>query len=433
MLYIYNIKMCAKKSWLLALAFLVWGVGARAQEERHEFRVDFRVGNAVIDPAFSDNARKIAEMNGFLRSVLADDSVSIVSVSFCGMTSPDGSYQTNIALSRRRLQAIEQAVRQQVDIPESMVRRDEFYIPWHDLREWVEGSGMEQKAEVLSIIGEEPSLVEMAPGMTIDARIKKLQALDGGRVWQRMNSGFFQKMRSASTVVVTFRKPRFVAPVADVQPVDKVDVPVDMAPLDTLAEFAPEVPEVVEEVVADEVPLCCANHIHLKTNAVGWGLLMMNVAGEVDMGRHFSFALPVYYSATNYFTYGVKFRNLTFQPEVRYWPSPCNDGFFVGAHFGLSWFDFAFDGEVRYQDHDRRTPAVGGGVSVGYRLPISRNKRWRLEFAVGAGVYDVHYDTFDNVPNGRRRRSDIPKTYFGIDQAAITVGYSFHMKKGGAR
>ena len=426
---------CKIEQCCILLAFLFMGVTASyAQEERTEFRIDFRVSSSVIEPEFSDNERKIAEIKDFLEGVMRDDSVEIVSVSFCGMTSPDGTYQTNIALSRRRLKAIEQVVRGQVQIPESKVRRDEYYIPWHELREWVEASDLRQKAEVLSIIAEEPNLVEVAQGLSMDARIRKLQALDDGEAWSRMNAGFFQKMRSASTVVVTFRQPRFTEPVVDKPAVEDIDVLGDMRPIDTLVTVEDgDTVAVVEAVPVDTSLLvvpCCANHIHLKTNAVGWGLLMMNVAGEIDICPHVSFTLPVYYSGVNYFTYTVKFRTFSVQPEVRYWLSRCNDGFFAGAHFGLSYFDFAFDGKYRYQDHDRRSPAMGGGVSVGYRLPVSRDKRWRMEFAVGGGVYSTHYDTFLNVPNGRRT-AIYKKTYWGIDQAAISVAYSFHVKKGG--
>ena len=160
---------------------------------------------------------------------------------------------------------------------------------------------------------------------------------------------------------------------------------------------------------------------------------MANASLEFDLCPHLSFELPVYYSAVNYFTYTWKFRTLAAQPELRYWFSRQNKGVFLGAHFGIGLYNFAFDGEQRYQDHDGHTPALGGGLTLGYRMPISKNRHWHLEFALGAGAYRLHYDTFVNVPNGQLTGS-AKKTYIGPDRVAIAFSYSFSLaKKGGAR
>lgn len=178
-------------------------------------------------------------------------------------------------------------------------------------------------------------------------------------------------------------------------------------------------------------------NIHIKTNLAGLAMGIANVAAEMDLARHWSFSLPVYYSAWNYFTSTVKFRTFALQPELRYWPSDANCGFFAGGHFGMAYYNLAFGGDYRYQDHNRETPAIGGGLSVGYRLPISKNGRWRMEFSLGAGGYALEYDKFHNTPNtkdGLMVESGIRKTYWGIDRAALSFSYSFDLsKKGGQR
>ena len=177
------------------------------------------------------------------------------------------------------------------------------------------------------------------------------------------------------------------------------------------------------------------HHLHLKTNALGWGLATANVAVEVDLAKHWSFTFPVYYSTWNYFKSSIKFRTFAIQPEFRYWLSMHNDGLFAGAHLGLMYYNFAINGDYRYQDHNRRSPAIGGGVSVGYRLPISRNNRWRMEFSLGAGVYSLHYDKFHNTPRTKDGLlvESVKKTYWGIDQAAVSFSYAFDLKRKGGR
>ncbi|MEE1308569.1 MAG: DUF3575 domain-containing protein, partial [Bacteroidaceae bacterium] len=107
--------------------------------------------------------------------------------------------------------------------------------------------------------------------------------------------------------------------------------------------------------------------------------------------------------------------------------------FFAGAHFGLTYYNFAFNGDYRYQDHGGTTPAIGGGLSVGYRMPISKDNRWRMEFSLGAGVYPLHYDVFHNTKKTKDglMTETIKKTYWGIDQAAISFLYTFDLKKKG--
>jgi hypothetical protein len=164
-------------------------------------------------------------------------------------------------------------------------------------------------------------------------------------------------------------------------------------------------------------------------------MAIANIAGEVDLAKHWSFTLPIYYSAWDYFKATVKFRTFAVQPEFRYWPSAENNGFFTGAHFGLAYYNFAFNGAYRYQDHNRNTPSIGGGISVGYRLPISKSSPWQVEFSVGAGVYSRHYDKFHNTPRTKDGLiiETVRKPYWGIDQAAVSVSYSFDLKKKGGK
>mgnify|MGYP003310877955 CR=1 FL=1 len=136
--------------------------------------------------------------------------------------------------------------------------------------------------------------------------------------------------------------------------------------------------------------------LHVKTNVVGLGMGIANAAVEVDVCKHLSLSIPVYYSAWDYFKPTLKFRTFTVQPEVRYWLNHHNEGWFMGAHFGYGYYNYALDGEYRVQDHNRETPSMGGGLSMGYRTHLSKNKRWKMEFSVGGGVYESHYDKFRN-------------------------------------
>jgi hypothetical protein len=173
--------------------------------------------------------------------------------------------------------------------------------------------------------------------------------------------------------------------------------------------------------------------LKLKTNTIGLGLGHANIAAEYAFAEHFSVALPFYYSGGfDYFKPTLKFRGIVLQPEVRYYLK-ANEGFYVGAHLGLGWYNFALNGEFRIQDHRGRRPAFGGGLGIGYTLPFKKNPRWGVEFAIGAGVYDVKYDVFYNEPNGAYAEHGKHDTFFGVDNAAISFTYKFPIKKEGRR
>ena len=404
----------------LVLLLLCSGL-AHSQERRTEIRFEFRVNSTAIDSTWQGNGAGIRKAREILRQIRQDRTITITEISFCGAASPEGSYQLNRRLAQGRLEAVEQFIRSEVHLPDSIITRNNSYIPWEYLKEKVVESALDCKEEVVAILDEEPQLVDYHhPDTHIDNRIVKLKALDGGRVWQQMFRLFFEDMRNACAVFITYKE---VLPQVKTRAMIPATLPSEGMPQIEPMEMAP-----VEEG--------CSRRLHIKTNAAALGLAMANAAVEMDLAEHWSVTLPVYYSAWDYFKQTIKFRTFAIQPEVRWWLSECNDGFFAGAHLGVAYYNFAFDGDWRYQDHNRNTPSIGGGVSAGYRFPISRNNRWRMEFTLGAGVYSRHYDIFHNTPDTKDglMTHSIRKTYWGLDQAAVTFSYSIDLKKkGGVR
>lgn len=399
----------------IILTFMLLGIAKMYSQERYttEICIDFRVNGSVIDSTYRDNSARLAEILSQIDLIHRDSTIHVEKLVFSGVSSPEGNYQVNKRLAGKRLKALEDFIRSHIKVSDRIhIERDDAYIRWEYLIEEVENSTLPHKEEVLTILRGESKFIPYINHTTIDSRIPALQKLDGGAVWRTLNSRYFSGMRNACAVIIT----RKSEPQPAVEPEPEPVVEPEPEPV---VEPEPE-PEPVPVVAAPEDP----RHWYLKSNAIGWGMLIANVAAEVDLADHWSFALPVYYSAMNYFTSTVKFRTLCFQPEVRYWFSDENNGWFGGAHFGLAWFNYAKGGDWRYQDHHKNTPMLGGGLSGGYRKAISRDGRWLLEFSLGYGAYRLHYDIFHNEPNGRLVDTQ-KRTFYGIDHAAVTIAYRF--------
>lgn len=415
-----------KYVYITLIVLLLVVVGAHSQETHTEISVDFRVNSTVIEKDFSDNSARLTQIINFLRDVENDSTITMLEVSFCGSASPEGSHQLNKNLAHKRLEALENLVRSEVDIPEEIITRDDEHISWDTLREFVVNSDIEQKQAILDIIDQEARLIDYPGNRHIDHRVVQLQNLGDGKPWQQLNNLYFARMRNACVIFITYKQ--------EPKPAEKP------APVEVVEEVI-EVEEVVDTVVAavpDTVVIddSWTRKLHLKTNSLGWALAISNIAAEIDLAEHWSFTLPVYFSALNYFTSTIKFRTFALQPEVRYWLNEENEGWFGGAHFGMAYYNLALDGDIRYQDHDGKSPALGGGISIGYRKPITSDNRWHIEFSLGAGVYHLHYDKFHNTPNTSAGLmiETVKKTYWGLDNAAVTFTYSFDLnKKGGKR
>ncbi len=394
---------------------------AHSQEYRTEVSFNFRVNSTAIDSIYNDNAARMKEMRTFLQNICRDSTISITKVTFSGAASPEDSYEWNHRLARGRLASLEKLVRRDIKLPDSLVAHEDSYIPWEYLKERVAASDIACKQKVLDILNEKAVFVKYPlRGEKVDSRVVKLQKLNGGRVWNRMKQLYFPSMRNACAVFITYKKA--------VPPVKK-----SAAVPDTMATPPAPIVETADTIIEAEKPEPWQRHLYIKTNGIGWAMGITNIAVEIDLAKHWSFTLPFYWSAWNYFKPTLKFRTLALQPEVRYWFSKDNGGWFAGAHFGLAWYNIATCGDYRTQDHGGHSPAIGGGLSAGYRLPVSRNGRWQMEFALGAGCYKLHYDKFHNYKNGLLVDTK-KKTWFGIDRAAVSIVYTFDLgKKGGAR
>lgn len=354
---------------------------------------------------------------------LAKDSTSIIKeVQFYSSVSPEGTVRFNKELGKIRLATAEQIVRRYLTIADSVkVKRNERYIPWHDylLPAIQADSTVPYRANLLKLV------YRSADAKGKDNRRVNLKRAMNGKLWEVVKERYFDHIRKGGAIITVERtladeivqstenQPNILkSGVASVE-VETLSLPTQSETTQT------QTPAVKKSDYA----------LHVKTNALAWGLALTNAAVEFDFAKHWSLSVPIYYAAYNYFTPTIKFRTLSVQPEVRYWLKENNTGFFAGAHLGVGSFNVAVDGDIRYQDRDGKRPAFGGGISVGYRVPLPKKyDKWNIEFTVGAGVYSLRYDTFYNVENGRFIGTH-KKTYWGLDNAGINISYRFDLNK----
>ncbi len=403
---------------IILLLFVAILPSLRAQSWQDSLVVYFNQGKSVYDGSLRENEKRMSQFIEHIKEVQHKTGHSIVGVRFHSNTSPEGTLRINERLGKQRAESVVNRLLKDVNFPDSIVKVDPKSSQWDDLHAY-----MHDHKEDMRYWDELHDII--INSKLADSRKEVLvRRLKGGVVWNYLLKEVFPDMRNAVVYVIVDVEP---LPTPDAMGLHTEAEEHDIADV-VLPEPIPEVktdsvevdtiPEVIEYLPSDK--------LILKTNTIGWAMMISNVGVEYQHHSGFAFHLPVYFSAMNYFTRTIKMRTFAIQPEVRYY-IPELKGFFAGAHFGLAWYNVAFDGLWRYQDHGRNTPAIGGGLNVGYKMPLGKSKRWGLEFSLGAGVYKLHYDKFINEQNGMYAY-DEKRTFFGIDNAAVSFTYTFDLK-----
>lgn len=159
-------------------------------------------------------------------------------------------------------------------------------------------------------------------------------------------------------------------------------------------------------------------YVAVKTNVVAWAAGVANLEGELQVGRHLSIDLPVWWSPY-FISDRFALRTLFVQPELRYWMKTPGSGHFFGVHGGVAWYNLRLN-DWRYQDVER--PLINGGISYGYSLRL--NSHLNAEFTIGVGYVNTKYDRYYNIENGAV--ADTRETsYFGVDRVGISLVYHF--------
>ena len=423
-----------KRVGILSLFFLLALAAAGEEKEiRDSVTLYFRQGDGSYDPGYKGNGTRLEKALERI-ALLQRDTFTVVRVKHVSSASPEGSFARNEALNRQRVAAVTDYLHGRVIFPDSLVTVEYRGEGWEQLALLARGSAVPFKGEVLKLL-DSIAATGTKDDIAAERNERALRALREGKPWEYLSRHLFHRLRYFEMILQVSVDPdstgmTFTPPVGEDE---------KMVSRDSVTSEKTEEP--VEELQSlpsrDSLPVFLdpgrspfSPAIYLKSDIVGLGLLVLNAAVEWQWNKHWSLQLPVYYSGVDYFQRELKFRVFAIYPGARYHFQRV-PGLFAGVHAGVAFYNVALHGDWRYQDHDRESPAIGGGVEAGYRCPISRSGKWGIEVMAGAGIYRLHYDKFHNERNGKRVKT-IKKTYTGIDRLAVSIYRRFECnnKKG---
>ena len=394
---------------LTACLCLLLSVLASAQTlQRDSVSVYFHQGKSDFDLYYEGNVHRLIDFTNRVKQLQRSAEAQMERVVIVASASPEGSAEANSRLTYNRAMNILDYLHKHLSFSENDVEIELRDLDWDRFEALV--------AADPAVPGRDEFLQAMQ-----HRNLTVLQVPRWQKTWDYLLENTFPLMRST---VVVFEYKIIDTPAAEEPaPKESAGLPGWMTREPVVV---PPLPDDGEEPEYDFSEKRSWS-MYVKTNLLPWVLLDANLALEFEIGRHFSFSLPVYYSAADWFSVTDKFRVFGTQPELRWWLRDDFSGIFVGLHGTAGYYNIATHyWDYRIQDRDARTPAYGGGVNLGwkFRLDRARADRWGLELSVGYGYLHLDYDRFANMQNGPYVNSAV-EDYLGLDHASVAFTYRF--------
>lgn len=416
----------------IAFIFLALAMQTAAAQEndKKEVCIGFRVGSSLLDPKFGNNEASLNDVIQFLNEVRNDTTIELTQVTFCGSASPEGGNKLNRNLAKRRCANMEQYVRQRIQLPDALVKRQEWSDTWQKLAIYVENSDMPNKKEVLHELLETPEYTYNKYGALVDSRKKRLMDMNYGRTWNYMLDKFFPSVRNASAILVTIRKKNEPAPEPQPEPVVE----------------EPKQPEPVvqpEPIVDTKQPAYFA----IKTNMLYDALLVPNVGVEFSLGKRWSVAADWMYgwwsrnkSHRYWRVYGG---GLTVR---KYFGAKAAEKPLQGHHIGINaqmlTYDIEFGGKGYMGGKpggtlwDRMNYTIG--AEYGYSMPVAR--RLNIDFSLAAGYMGGRYYEYTPLDGHYVWQATKNRKWIGPTKVEVSLvwllghgNYNTKTKKGGEK
>jgi hypothetical protein len=328
------------------------------------------------------------------------DSLELVYLMLRGAASPEGPTRWNKILGERRAETLLNFLKANIIIPDADNFDMEIDIEdYRTLCLMMRRMGDKDYGYVQAMCD------QYLPKGQIDKLKSTLRSARQGTLWLRLFREYFPRLRAAR-VVFFFRTPTTYAQKVIIEP--PVEVTEEPVLPDTTVKPVVVQPAVVQPQV-ERIPR--REFMSVKTNLLFYGVYMPGYKKWCPLPN----VAIEYYPLRGHFTYGASFdcpwwqnyeghkyfqvRN--YQLESRYYfrrgdakLRPAGEGaafkgLYLQGYGNVALFGICFD-----KDRGWMGEGLGGGLGIGYVMPLSKKEHWRLEFQLQAGVFVGGYDPY---------------------------------------
>ncbi len=358
----------------------------------HAGKIIFRVNSYNV----LTNDSLLKELEEVIIPRINRDSLRLCRMVLRGAASPEGPVDNNRILGRRRMETLALFLRARLSIPV-----DDNFTTETVAEDYGLLSTMMRRANDPALETVKALCDQYLPRYEYAALKQQLQKVDRGRLWRRLLRDYFPELRAAR-LVLFFEKAVEEAPVEPEPPV------------------IPEPPVVVPPapvIVPDTFVVQRCELLSVKTNVLldfayvpvynRW-CPIPNIAIEFyPKHGHFTFGASFDCPWWQHYDEHKFFQVRNYQLEGRYYfktrhSQECHEahgtqeyhkphfsGLYLSAYVHATRFGVCFDA-----DHGWVGEGGGAGLGVGYVLPLSKDGRWRMEFAAQGGFFRCQNDPY---------------------------------------
>ena len=176
---------------------------------------------------------------------------------------------------------------------------------------------------------------------------------------------------------------------------------------------------------------CKAQKVAVKTNLLWDAAATLNAGVEIGLAPRWTFDLSGNYNALS-MPKDRRWRQLSAQPEVRYWLCERFAGHFFGFHAHGGLYNVAniennlkFLGTDFSRLTDERFQGWFAGCGIGYGYSWILGRHWNLEAEVGFGYSYTRYDRYPCTVCGEKLDENMVHHYVGPTKLALSLVYLF--------
>lgn len=180
-------------------AFMLYSPDSHAGQRADSLslKVYFRQDSTTVDLGYSNNALLLARFVTGVKKIMADTTCRIQNIYIRSSASPEGPFDHNKELSRRRGANIKKYLQDALSLPADKFVVDAVGEDWLALREMVESYDVPDKEAILRILNRYQRYINGRPTSVMGGPKKDLMDLKGGTTWKWLLHNVFPDLRRA--------------------------------------------------------------------------------------------------------------------------------------------------------------------------------------------------------------------------------------------
>ena len=183
---------------------LLCGIPSSAEQKTDslKLKIYFKQDKSELDMGYRGNEANFDRFVSEVKKILEDPTCRILDITVRAGASPEGKFDYNKELSRKRGENIRDFLRKALYFPDVTFRVDAVGEDWASFRELVEKNYYPDKKEILDILYRHTEYINGRPRSVVGGPKKELMDLNGGKTWFWLLANVFPELRSADNNVI---------------------------------------------------------------------------------------------------------------------------------------------------------------------------------------------------------------------------------------